>query len=514
MLRAAISVCACLVSLTVGTAAPLTGAPGPSPSSPNKTSSGGPPVGVFVKLDIETAIQGILANPLPSPGPVNTHPTVPQLHALLRSLYVKLMADPAVSGIIVGEHWDHIEMSSPSYPYVPVDGYDWSYLDDVFAVADQDHMPVQLLITPGLDSPRALLTAIPSCNGLFAKQVKNHQKVEKVKANCGTVVFPSIPEQSHADSRTFPLPWDSTYNQAWQGFLRLLNARYQDNPEFASIAVAGPVGASTEMILPTSAGTHNNRVDGMWATLIQHSFPHNTSYQGSDEVFVDQWDQTIDFYEKVFRGITLVLTPDSGSDLPDFSHSVAQAPGNELYPSDCAASISDKKAGTALYDDLMSCEAKTEVLTYFLGATGTNGKATKVGGMTASSPTTLTVGDIGIPGVKLLTNLSPAPSPPIGAGAEFDFPVSGNKIDEEGCPLGNSCALTVEQAAYNVLKVFFDYTSEAKSFGGTLGGGHVDFLGVPYPDVVYAEGHPCAELQNLLDTASQDLTGRTVACPT
>ena len=334
MLRAAISVCACLVSLTVGTAAPLTGAPGPSPSSPNKTSSGGTPVGVFVKLDIETAIQGILANPLPSPGPVNTHPTVPQLHALLRSLYVKLMADPAVSGIIVGEHWDHIEMSSPSYPYVPVDGYDWSYLDDVFAVADQDHMPVQLLITPGLDSPRALLTAIPSCNGLFAKQVKNHQKVEKVKANCGTVVFPSIPEQSHADSRTFPLPWDSTYNQAWQGFLRLLNARYQDNPEFASIAVAGPVGASTEMILPTSAGTHNNRVDGMWATLIQHSFPHNTSYQGSDEVFVDQWDQTIDFYEKVFRGITLVLTPDSGSDLPDFSHSVAQAPGNELYPSD------------------------------------------------------------------------------------------------------------------------------------------------------------------------------------
>ena len=65
-----------------------------------------------------------------------------------------------------------------------------------------------------------------------------------------------------------------------------------------------------------------------------------------------------------------------------------------------------------------------------------------------------------------------------------------------------------------MLKVFFDYTSEAKSFGGTLGGGHVDFLGVPYPDVVYAEGHPCAELQNLLDTASQDLTGRTVACPT
>ena len=258
----------------------------------------------------------------------------------------------------------------------------------------------------------------------------------------------------------------------------------------------------------------------MWATLIRHSFPDNPSYQGSDEVFVNQWDQTIKFYEKVFHDITLVLTPDSGSDLPDFSHDVAPAPGNKLYPSDCAASIADKTPGTALYDDLMSCEAKTEVLSYFVGATGTNGKATKVGGMTASSPTTLTAtasaptpGDIGIPGTKLLTDLSPTPSPPIGAGAEFDFPVSGNKIDEEGCPLANSYAPTVRQAAYNVLKVFFDYTSDAQSFGGTPGAGHVDFLGVPYPDVVYAEGHPCADLQDLLDTASEDLTGRTVTCP-
>ena len=58
-----------------------------------------------------------------------------------------------------------------------------------------------------------------------------------------------------------------------------------------------------EMILPTSANTHHKNVDGKWARLISYSFPHRAGYQNTDEVFVDQWDETIDFYEKQFVGV-------------------------------------------------------------------------------------------------------------------------------------------------------------------------------------------------------------------
>ncbi len=495
--RATTSLSPCLVSLAIAATASLAGTT-TVPQGP-QTLERALPAGVYAKVGIEATISGLRHG---------AHPSVPQLHARLRSLYQELLADPAVTGIAVGEHWDHIQSPS-SYPYVPVDGYDWSYLDDVFAVADQHHKPVQVQITPGLDSPPSVLDAIPSCNWLFDPDMPREN-------NCGTVVFPKVPEPTNADGHILPLPWDQTYNTDWQDFLTDLGTRYQGNAEFASIAVAGPVGPSPEMILPTSANTHDPQVDAMWATLVQHAFPSSPPLSGQalDEVFVVQWDQTIKFYEKLFSGITLVLTPDSGADLPNFGHSVVQAAGNDLYQSECAASIAERDPKNPLYGDLMSCEAKTEVVSYFLAVAGPNGKATRIGGMTASSPTTFTGGDIGIPGVKLLTHLSPAPSPPVGAGAEFDFPVSSKKIKQEGCPPSpQSCSgLTVESAAYNVLKVFFDYTPYAPWFGGTKSNGQVEFLGVPYLDVRYAQDHPCLELQNLLDAASQFLTGRDVAC--
>ncbi|HMK96779.1 MAG TPA: hypothetical protein VK425_04470, partial [Acidimicrobiales bacterium] len=380
------------------------------------------PAGVYAKVDIETALSGLRGH---------ERPPVPQLHLMFRALLQKLLADPAVTGLIVGEHWDHIQTPS-KYPYIPVEGYDWGYLDDAFAVADQDQKPVQLLITPGLNSPPSVLKAIPSCDWLFDLDMPPQD-------NCGTVDFPKVPEPTNADSHTLPLPWGPTYDADWEEFLAQLDARYQDNDEFASIAVAGPVAASTEMILPTSANTHDGQVDGMWGTLIRHAFPSSPPLSGQalDEVFVTDWDDTITYYEKAFSGVTLVLTPDSGGDLPDFGHSVAQtsswakAKDNDLYGTECAASIATTDPANPLYGELMSCEAKTEVLSYFVGATGPNGKATKVGGMTASSPTTFGAGDIGIPGVKFFIERSPAPSPLIGAGAEFDFPVSSKKVQQE-----------------------------------------------------------------------------------
>ncbi len=58
------------------------------------------PLGVYAHLDIETAI-----NNYPGSGT----PTVEELRSYLRKLYATLLADPAISGITLGAHWDHIE---------------------------------------------------------------------------------------------------------------------------------------------------------------------------------------------------------------------------------------------------------------------------------------------------------------------------------------------------------------------------------------------------------------------
>ncbi|HXJ39174.1 MAG TPA: hypothetical protein VNH18_07835 [Bryobacteraceae bacterium] len=181
-----------------------------------------------------------------------------------------------------------------------------------------------------------------------------------------------------------PLPWNSVYKGAWQNLLTQLNARYSANPAFVCIAVAGPTGPSDEMILPTTANDASIQpsgllVDDTWSALIKHSFPNNSSYQGSDQVLIDEWKQVIDAYERIFSGVTLSISPDAGNDLPTFGRKVTPHPDNVLYVNDCAASIASNIG-------IMSCEAKTEILSYFVAVNGPNGKATRVGGMTALTP--------------------------------------------------------------------------------------------------------------------------------
>jgi len=166
----------------------------------------------------------------------------------------------------------------------------------------------------------------------------------------------------------------------------------------------------------------------------------------------------------------------------------------------------------------MSCEAKTEILSYFVNEAGSNGKSSQVGGMTASS--VLTPGNIGIAGVKVLTSFTPPPSPVFQGGAEFDFAVSEpSTVQEEGCPkYPKKCKnLSTEEAGYNVLKVLFNGTPSAASYGGTPGPAPVQYLEVPYADIQYAQSNPCptaksktignTSLQDLLNGASHDLFG-------
>ena len=444
------------------------------------------PLGVYVKVDVQDAINGYN-------GPAS------QLHSYLQGLYASLLSDPAISGLTIGADWAKLQPSAGTSS----SSFDWTDLDDAFDAAAVAHKPVQLIITPGTDMPTWLVNEIPSCDPLFTSG--------SAPANCGTVTFVGYPEVQRADQTMFPLPWNTVYQAAWDAFLVQLNARYGSNAALVAIAVAGPVGASDEMIFPTSANTSAAQpsglaIDAMWAALIQHSFPSNSAYQNTDQVFIDAWKQAIDAYESIFSGVTLFIGADAGDDFPNFSQTVTPHADNTLFAVDCSNSPKT---------EIMSCEAKTEVLSYFVTVTGSNGKGTQVGGMTASSA--VTIGNIGVQGVKVLTDLSPPPSPPFIGGAEFDFPVSGADLEGEGCPdpSGNCQGLSVAEGAYNVMTVFFTGTPAAAFYGGTVGTAPIQYLEVSYLDLQYALSNACPatpsptlgymSLQDLYARASRDI---------
>ena len=151
------------------------------------------PIGVYVHLDIETA-----KSSYPGPG----KPTTAELHTYLRQLYANLLSNRAISGITAGQRWDNIQLTNNG-----ASGYDWSYLDDVFAEARATRKSVQVNITPGFDTPQFVLAQIPSCDGLFTPAAS-------APANCGAVTFTGFPEQQRADSNVLPLPWNSVYQTA------------------------------------------------------------------------------------------------------------------------------------------------------------------------------------------------------------------------------------------------------------------------------------------------------------
>jgi len=133
--------------------------------------------------------------------------------------------------------------------------------------------------------------------------------------------FYKFPEWWRSDGDTLPLPWDPTYKvapgdptykSAWYDFLRGLNAKYSADTAFVSIAVAGPVAASDEMILPTSLNDKHIQpsglsVDKTWEELITKSSPRGADYAKSDQIFVDEWNYAIDQYEQIFHGLTIFL---------------------------------------------------------------------------------------------------------------------------------------------------------------------------------------------------------------
>jgi hypothetical protein len=470
------------------------------------------PRGIYAKVDISgyVAQQGE-ANPCSAPA---------QFDAALNIYYAGLLADPAISGLTLGVHWDLVNCNAPP----AVNAYQWNYLDDGFAQVAawnlqnpaQAPKTIQLIVIPGFDSPQWVLDQIPSCDALF------QNPPQTPPSNCGTATFTGYPEP--ADGTVLPMPWNPVYKSAWQTFLTALAARYGQNPALVSIPVAGPTAASEEMLLPNDGSSPAQSQFGgimpnaMWRQLLAFQYPSMPTYQNSDQAFIDEWNNAIDMYGEIFSGLTLVATPGGG--LPSFNQNFTVPAG---FGPDCV-------------NPNMDCAAETTILSYFVNPTagGANAKATQTSGLAVSR--TSSANNLGPPGVKWLAQ-STANSSQILGGEQFDHPFSTDTLFE-GCTsafppnssdtpaactnpnaaeadLSPACIpqaclapgvtpaslagyskfsqvpatdlIPPEQALYNVLNVYFNGTPAASSFGGIPGTTPLNFLQAIDKDVQYAQ---------------------------
>ena len=466
------------------------------------------------------------------------------------SLYQDLLNNPAISGLTLQVHWDTLNPNPPGGP----NAYDWSTMDDAFnqAAAWNAQNPamaaknIQLIVTPGFQSPQWILTQIPSCDGLFQTPVATPP------TTCGKVTFTGYSEA--ADGTVLPLPWNPVYKSAWQVFLMALAARYGSNPLFASIAVAGPTAASAEMILPNNANSDNPQTqlgaaiapNQMWIQLLAFHYAGQTAYLKTDQAFIDEWNNAIDMYGTIFSGITLVAT--TGNGLPNFAGATVTIP--PAFAADCAAT-----------QDL-DCAAETTILSHFVQPSvgGANAKATQTSGMEASRGG---IGDLGTLGVKALSQNTSAMSTAqtqILGGAQFNttfsiatlpegctstFPPNANDTPV-GCSIPSTCnanacipvtcipqaclapgvteasiagfktfgnvppadLISPEQAEFNVLSVYFNGTAVASSFNGSPGIAPLNYLQIYAADIQYAEQNVNAPAQVVAGSVTVSITAQ------
>jgi len=433
------------------------------------------PTGIYAVVHVEEVVSPFQIEGLSKPA----------IDKKLVSFYGGLLSNAAVSGLALQIHWDTLNPHSPPH----TNPYFWNYLDDAFsAVASWNSSnpsaapkTIQLIVTPGFNSPKWMLDELTSCDGLF------YSPEVVPPASCGKVTFSNFTEGG--DGMELPLPWNTTYQAAWKTFLQALATRYNSNPAFVSIAIAGPTAASAEMIMPNDSNCGDQTqfmVDGgadikptkMWEALLQLAYPTNSVYWASDQAFIDAWDQAIDMYGEVFSNITLVAT--TGSGLPTFHSAKSTFP-----PPTAPIDFTPDCAGT----ESMDCQAETKILSYFvqLSAGGTNAKATQTSGLEATREGKL---NLGMDAVKYLSETTAggtAATSQILGGAQINSALSKG---DKALKIGGSAI--VEQALFNTLAYFFTGTNAASFYcepaveTGAFGPAPLNYLQIYYPDIQYA----------------------------
>lgn len=432
------------------------------------------PAGIYAVVPVERVLAAKYSRTIDVlPSAVNTY---------LNGFYAGLLNNPAVSGLTLQIHWDTLN------PNPPTDAapYFWDYVDDAFSAAQtwNTNNPsgtpktVQLIVTPGFNSPQWLRDELISCDPVFWKTSRHF-----LATGCGKVTFTNFNEGG--DSTELPLPWNTTYQAAWKTFLQALGARYNSNSAFVSIAVAGPTAASAEMILPRGDNAdqmqfvaHGGAVlssNAIWKELLQVQYA-DPAYLGTDQAFIDAWNNAIDTYGDVFSDVTLVAT--TGNGLPKFASTAGPFP-----PATVPIDFSPDCAGA----ENMDCQAETTILSHFVLSSvgGSNAKATQTSGLEA---TRSGKGYLGVVGVRYLSQLTAGSTQTsqILGGAQFNSALSVNNGAEEegGSPV-------VAQALFNMLQDFFTGTNVAGLYcePSPAAPAPLNYLQIYYQDIQFAASH-------------------------
>jgi hypothetical protein len=445
-----------IIPLAVLFAGPLSAYFGPSAKRAAMQSPDAPtgrtPRGIYAKINITSEI---LKHP---------HEDEATLETYFKGLFAELLANPATSGLAIQEHWDTLNPNSPD----DANPYDWTFLDDAFNQIELYNIQnlgtppktIQLILTPGYQTPGWVLDHLSPCDGLFTVPAT------PVSHDCGKVPFVSSKEQQ--DQYELPMPWNDYYKNAWHTFLEKVNDRYGSRSEFVSIAVAGPTASSEEMIVPNDSNTDKQvqfsgntgiTADQMWIQLLQNYFQDNTAYLDSDAAFALEWDDAIDMYGRTFKGLTLIAT--TGSGFPNFTKETFKMTG---------------PFAPACLKPNMDCFFETSILSYFaVSTTAMNDrKATQTSGLEASRAGHE---DLGMKSIEVLTggNYSPA----ILGGAQFNTSFSQQPQKEGSAP-------KPEHALFNVLGVFFAKTPVASFYCKEHGDIPLNYMQIYSTDFVYA----------------------------
>jgi hypothetical protein len=129
------------------------------------------PRGIYAKVNISDYIKQ------------NSGFTDAQLHTDLQTVYQNLLTNPAISGLALQIHWDTLNPYSPTNTLGQVP-YSWKWLEDAFTLATASQKTIQLIVTPGFQSPSWVLDQIETCDGTFPTP----------PSTCGKVTFKGLPE--------------------------------------------------------------------------------------------------------------------------------------------------------------------------------------------------------------------------------------------------------------------------------------------------------------------------------
>jgi len=440
----------------------------------------------------------------------------PAADAILVNYFMVLLDNPAVSGLAPQIPWQLLNPNNPAHPEIGP-AYIWNPLDDVFTAVDKwnkshPFLPkktIQIIAASGFGAPQWVFNGIddsvcgphnPSCTGSCDGLFMSPESVPEPSPLCGYTTIFWETEGGTPHQIPLPMPWNSIYKDDYQTYVTALYQQILQEPSsdaFVSINMSGPTASSTEMILPnlqnqSFGGNHgiltlpnsvptiaNLNAADVWNKLINNYYGVSSAFANTDQPFIPEWNNTIDLYSQIFRGVTLVLTTTTDA-LPDFIDwdptllVSSPAPG---FASDCGLT----NAVPIVQNHQQQCAAVTWVLYHFANPTvgGNNAKAVFEAGMTAARDSF----DLGTNGVKWLAadtsaGLTPLPDTPYRmsrmlGGLQFSQDFSpADTLQAEGCPtfptLCGTAAnpFTPVQGLINVLQLsYFPGTFVGPLFG-------------------------------------------------